>query len=348
MIIITPDAPLGPLNTMMINGTADYLVEWQTAEDIDRLLTDCAYTHIIKSGIKAIGQGSNLLFRDTHYKGTLLKCVASQLMLLKENTNSIELRVDAGHSLDELVAHCCRKNLWGIENLSLIPGTVGAAAVQNVGAYGAEFKNVVTAVNCYDITKHQTVRFEKDHIGYGYRQSMFKRHDTIGRYIIISVDIKLSKLPHPVLEYGNLAKTLSDNPDDINKIRETIIALRLGKLPEVGVIGSAGSFFKNPVVTEKEMTELIKKAQQAGIDCETIQSFKVDGKVKIPAAWLIDRAGWKGVNSHHAGVWPKQPLVLVNADGRATGADIAALADSIRHDIKDRFGIELETEVEYL
>lgn len=346
MLYIINDASLLPLNTFGINGSARYLVVANSADDINRLLNDPAFKNIIDAGLKPIGQGSNLLFTDSYFDGSLLKYDSTAINIIDDGADYVVLSVDAGIALDALIEQCCQKGWWGLENLSLIPGTVGAAAVQNVGAYGVEFCECVSAVNCYDLQSNRLKCFDATELAYAYRDSIFKHAPVKGRYLILSVTIRLSKTPRQRLSYGNLAGL--GEGCHIEDIRKTITTMRQDKLPEVGVVGSAGSFFKNPILSARQFDIVVSTAGQNAIDTSAMPAFKVDGMVKLSAAWLIDKAGWKGFEDHHAAVWSKQPLVLVNADGRASGRDIAKLAERIIDDIKLKFGVELEPEVEYL
>ena len=171
MLVVNRDVSLRPLNTMDVDGTLRYLVEWETAEDLGRLFTDSTYADVVDGGVNFIGQGSNLLFVSRDYRGALAKCASRAIRLVGENDKYADLEVSAGVALDDVVAYCCRHCLWGLENLSLIPGTAGGAAVQNVGAYGVEFKDVVVKVNCYDRETHRIVSFDVGDIGYAYRDN---------------------------------------------------------------------------------------------------------------------------------------------------------------------------------
>ncbi|MDE6369071.1 MAG: UDP-N-acetylmuramate dehydrogenase [Muribaculaceae bacterium] len=332
---------------MMTEGTAQYVVEWENVDDLVILMSDSRYEAIRKAGIKPVGHGSNLLFVERDYAGALLKCVARGVKQLADESESAVIEVDAGVALDDLISHCCDEKLWGVENLSLIPGTVGAAAVQNVGAYGVEFKDVLVSVNCFYLAEKKLKRFDVNELEYGYRASLFKHASVKNKYVVVSVVIRLSKMPCPRLDYGNLAQKVGDE-SNINAIRCAVIALRRTKLPDVGEVGSAGSFFKNPVVSEDEYRRVVAYVAREGIDVSTMPTYEVNDGKKLSAAWLIDKAGWKGVRMGHAGVWFLQPLVLVNADGKASGKDIAELAAAISSDVEKKFGVRLKPEVEYL
>ena len=348
MIEIKENVSLTGLSTMMTGGNARYVVYWDTAEDLKILVTEPQYVDIQTAGYKPVGEGSNLLFITDDYRGALLKCAAENVCKISEDEESVLFEVSAGLSLDELINRCCNSNLWGVENLSLIPGTVGAAAVQNVGAYGVEFKDVVVGVNCFDIKDVCRRYFDAEELNYGYRDSLFKHEGYKDRMVVTSVVVRLSKNPIPHLTYGNLAETVGTDKDNICKIRDAVVRLRNNKLPEVGIVGSAGSFFKNPIVSDKHFEEIVNCVTDRGLDASTMPVYDVLEGKKLSAAWLIDKAGWKGATIGHAGVWPSQPLVLVNIDGQASGAEIAGLASEICRDVKDKFSVTLEPEVEYL
>ncbi len=347
MIDIQQNVPLSGLNTMMTGGTARYLVEWDDADDLKAFFTAGKYDEVRRRGVKPVGQGSNLLFVSDRYEGALLKCRAKGWHKVVDSGDVVILKVDAGESLDDLVSYACRENLWGIENLSLIPGTVGAAAVQNVGAYGVEFKDAVVSVECFDRIEMTVRSLEVTALDYGYRHSLFKDDASRDRFIVTSVLVRLTRIAVPKLTYGNLADMVGDITD-LSAIREAVISLRKAKLPDVGVVGSAGSFFKNPVVSDSEFEKIAALVADKGFDVGRMPVYEVHDGKKLSAAWLIDRAGWKGVTIGHAGVWPLQPLVLVNADGHASGRDMAELAAKIGEDVAAKFGVSLSTEVEYI
>ncbi len=355
MLHITCNAPLKPLNTMGIDGTADALVEWGSASDLHTFFTDPAYESISHGTIKAIGQGSNLLFTVYRYEGAILRCTDTTIETIAEDENTATVRVHAGCVLDNLAKQMCDKALWGTENLSLIPGTVAGATVQNVGAYGAEIGTMVKAVHCYDRQEKREVILSHDDMAYGYRDSALKHEPLKNRLIVVATDIVLSKKPCPKLSYGNLHRTLSHLGDHITPldVREEVIRTRRGKLPEVTETGSAGSFFKNPVVSPRAHRQVIEAATNMGIDTSTMPAHETitpngEPGIKLSAAWLIDKSGWKGYRRWNVGTWPTQPLVLVNLTGYAAGIEITALARDIIADVRAKWGITLTPEVEYL
>ncbi len=241
---------------------------------------------------------------------------------------------------DDVVDYCVANNLYGAENLSIIPGEVGASAVQNIGAYGAEAKDLIECVEAVEIETGKICRFTNTECAYSYRQSKFK-HAWKNRFLITAVTYKLSKTYNPKLDYGNIRVALAakgiDNPTAM-QLRETIIDIRNAKLPDPKVLGNAGSFFMNPVVSTHKYNQLAQ--QYVGMPHYTIDSEYE----KIPAGWLIEQCGWKGKALGKAAVHNKQALVLVNCGG-ATGSEVVQLYKTIQHDVKQKFDIEIKPEV---
>jgi len=355
MLTITENDSLKPLNTMGIDGSAAAVARWDNAADLHNLFTDPAYVPLTTGQCKAIGEGSNLLFTSCRYDGLLLKCTDDTIETIDCDDDSVSLRVHAGRSLDSLVETTCGQGLWGAENLSMIPGTTGGATVQNVGAYGTEFGDLVTAIHCYDRDEDRVVVFSHDDASYGYRDSAFKHAPVAGRMIVVATEIRLARNPRPRLDYGNLRKALAHLNDRItpDDVRREIIGIRRSKLPGVGETGSAGSFFKNPVVTPATHRHIIDTAVSLGIDTSTMPAHETTDSegnpaIKLSAAWLIDQSGWKGYRRCNVGTWPSQPLVLVNITGNATGQEITALAADITADVESKWHVTLTPEVEYL
>ena len=246
--------------------------------------------------------------------------------------------------MDELIEQCATSGIWGLENLSGIPGEVGAAAVQNVGAYGVEACDLIEEVECYDITEHRFVSFKMVECGYAYRHSMFKLPQNKYRYIISAVTFRLTSNRTPRIEYGSLKNEFVDS--DISTlspldIRKAIIRVRNSKLPLVEEVGSAGSFFKNPIVPI-EVLETIQCSDA------TVPHYLTENGVKIPAAWLIDKCGLKGYEHGGAAVWHKQPLVIVNLSGNASATDIVELENIIIEKVRSKYRVELSPEVEHI
>ena len=301
--------------------------------------------------------------------------------------------VGAGVVFDDFCAWAAKEGLWGVENLSYIPGEVGASAVQNIGAYGVEVKDVIHKVYCYDTVEEEFVSFYVEECGYGYRDSLFKRPEIKGRYVVTHVVFALSREPKPVLEYGHLKEAVASaygecqcvpeapafassgtpypgvgkclfhtngtSPESDDKpskqhltpamIRKVIIRIRKEKLPEPSVKGSAGSFFKNPVIPMEHYLRIEAAAKaEFGPDYKVPHYDLPDGMVKVPAAWMIEQCGWKGKRSGGAAVWDKQPLVIVNHTGEAYPEEIVGLEKRIIASVKAKFGVELHPEVEHI
>ena len=259
--------------------------------------------------------------------------------------------VGAGVVFDDFCNWAAKEGLWGVENLSYIPGEVGASAVQNIGAYGVEVKDVIRKVYCYDTVEEEFVNFSVEECGYGYRDSIFKNPEIKGRYIITHVVFALSRDPQPKLDYGHLKDAVDAAGSDLTpaQIRKVIIKIRKEKLPEPSVMGSAGSFFKNPVVSQDHFARIEAAAKaEIGPDYKVPHYDLPDGMVKVPAAWMIEQCGWKGKRSGGAAVWEKQPLVIVNYTGEAYPEEIIGLEKRIIASVKTKFGIELHPEVEHV
>lgn len=322
-------------NTFRMSVTCRSFIEYDSVADLFEL--DFEEMH---KPVKHIGAGSNLLFTGD-FKGTILHSKVNFIEKLPHD----HVSVGAGVVFDDFCAWAASEGLWGPENLSYIPGEVGAAAVQNIGAYGVEAKDIIKTVFAYDIEEEEFVKFDVADCAYGYRESMFKTPEAKDRYIITHVVFALSREPKPRLDYSKALSYLKDEPElTPQKVREAVTAIRKEKLPEVSKIGSAGSFFKNPVVPVSVYDSVCRIA--AGSDVPHYEAG--EGMVKIPAAWLIEQCGWKGRRSGNAGVWEKQPLVLVNATGLALPEEIVALEDKIRSSVKQKFGIVLSCEVEHI
>lgn len=301
--------------------------------------------------LKHIGGGSNLLFTGD-FPGTVLHSAIRHIDVISDSDDEVLVRVGAGVEFDKLCEWAAGRGLWGPENLSHIPGEAGAAAVQNIGAYGVEAKDIIREVRAFDLVSRKFLTFSVEECNYGYRDSFFKSPEGKDRYIITGIVFAFGRKGSPILEYGNLRETLLSRcpcptPSDV---RETIISIRRTKLPEVGEVGSAGSFFKNPVVSWEVFGNVVRIS---GRDESSVPHYPVSGPggepwVKIPAAWLIDQCGWKGAVRGGAGVWPTQPLVIINASGEASPEEILALEECIRMSVSDRFGIVLSPEVEHI
>ena len=336
---------LSKLNTFGMKVKARCFVEYDSVAD----LVDIEFGELARP-VLHIGGGSNLLFTDD-FKGTVLHSKIDFIEIISdESQEPVLVSVGAGVVFDDFCAWAAKKGLWGVENLSYIPGEVGASAVQNIGAYGVEVKDVIRTVYCYDTVEEEFVNFDVEDLGYGYRDSAFKDPEVKGRYIVTHVVFALSRTPQPKLDYGHL-KAAVEAYDRITPevIRKTIIKIRKEKLPETSVMGSAGSFFKNPVIEAEHFARI-----EAAAKAELGQDYKVphydlpDGMVKVPAAWMIEQCGWKGRRSGGAAVWEKQPLVIVNYTGEAFPEEIIGLERRIVASVKAKFDIELHPEVEHI
>lgn len=321
-------------NTFGLEANARYWMEVedeiQTREFIIDNLGNSARTFIL-------GGGSNILLM-----GDLDALVLKNNILGKdviwEDENHLHLRLGAGENWHSCVEYCVEKNWGGIENLSLIPGTVGAAPIQNIGAYGVELKDVFVYLEAMDLRTGITRSFDLEACEFGYRDSIFKRSKK-GTYIITRVVLQLSKKPVLNTAYGAIEAALEkmEGPANIEKVSKAVISIRQSKLPDPAKLGNAGSFFKNPVIDLAQFESL-------QVDYPDIPHYPQEKGVKIPAAWLIQQEGWKGKRFGNFGVHEHQPLVLVNYGG-ATGREIFDLSQRIMDSVKTRFGIELMREV---
>ena len=318
-------------NTFGIEAKCAQFVEYSTeaeAKEVAELLRTTRVPYII------IGGGSNLLLtRD--YEGIV---VHSTCKGIERNGN--RLVCGSGEVFDDVVAQSIEMGLYGAENLSLIPGDVGASAVQNIGAYGAEAKDLIRSIRAVEIATGNVCVIENAECEYGYRQSKFK-HDWKNQYLILSVEYEFAATFEPRLDYGNIRAELEKegiSEPTAQQLRNTIIRIREAKLPDPKVLGNAGSFFMNPIVDRQKYETLA--AQYEGMP-----HYDIDAEhVKIPAGWMIDQCGWKGKSMGRAGVHDKQALVLVNRGG-ATGQEVVALCQQIQADVKQKFGIDIYPEV---
>ena len=294
-----------------------------------------------------MGGGSNLLFTKD-FPGTVLHLSNKGYDVIpSEAKESVFVTAGAGVVFDDFCAWAAEQGLWGPENLSLIPGEVGASAVQNIGAYGVEAKDIIDTVHAFDRTARAFVDIPGSDCGYGYRTSLFKTAWK-GRYIITAVTFRLSVVPQPKLDYGGVRKALGDREPTPQVIRETVIGIREQKLPDPKVTGSAGSFFCNPVIEREHFDRIVAIAKAENGPEYEVPHYDVGERVKVPAAWMIDQCGFKGAREGGAQVYPKQPLVIVNATGEATPDEIIALEQRVIGTIRDKYGIELHPEVEHV
>ena len=367
---------LTKMNTFGMKVKARCFMEYDSVAD----LVDIEFEELARP-VLHIGGGSNLLFTDD-FKGTILHSKINFIEVLddchgssaerctsavpvaspkcSENiaednapTEIVYVSVGAGVVFDDFCDWAAKEGLWGAENLSYIPGEVGASAIQNIGAYGVEVKDIIHKVYCYDTLEEEFVNFSLEECGYGYRDSIFKKPEVKGRYIVTHVVFALSREPKPQLGYGQLHDAVMAvvGTSDITPavIRKVIIKIRKEKLPEPSVMGSAGSFFMNPVISKEQYQKIEATAKaELGADYKVPHYDLPDGTVKVPAAWMIEQCGWKGRRSGGAAVYDKQPLVIVNYTGDAYPEEILSLERRIITSVKAKFGVELHPEVDHI
>ncbi|HRZ97606.1 MAG TPA: UDP-N-acetylmuramate dehydrogenase [Paludibacter sp.] len=324
-------------NTFGIDVNADYLIEYFTVEDLTQVLQS---ETVKNNSVLQIGMGSNLLFMND-FKGVILHSQINTLQKIDVDEQTVIVEAGSGVVWDDFVAFAVRNSWGGVENLSLIPGEVGAAAVQNIGAYGVEVQDVIDKVYAVEINSGKTRDFSNAECKYDYRKSVFK-NELKGQFIITSVTFRLQKNPVYNLNYQHIENAVKTRGEiNLENIRQTIIAIREEKLPDPKLTGNAGSFFMNPVISTSHFYELQSQFP-------TIPHYFVsETEEKVPAAWLIDQCGWKGKQIGNAAVHAQQALVLVNKGG-ATGAEIANLAHQIQLSVNEKFGIALIPEVNFI
>jgi len=334
MSIMHENYPLRNHNSFGVEVSASLFASPATTEELQAVLDQYDYNQF---PLLVIGEGSNILFtRD--YEGLIVHPDLKGIELVGESESELIIKVGAGENWDDWVETASAEGWFGLENLSLIPGSVGSAPVQNIGAYGVELKDFFEGLEAWDLKKKMLVQFNGESCRFGYRSSLFKE-EFAGRYIITSVIFRLSKIPVLNLEYGSIAEAFREiggsNPMDL---RQVVIKIRNQKLPDPELIGNAGSFFKNPVV-DRTIFKCIR------VEHSDIPSYPdSNNHVKIPAAWLIEKAGWKGKRIGNVGTWPTQPLVIVNHGG-ASGKEILDFSVHIQESVEEQFGISLEPEV---
>ena len=345
MVTVKDNFDLSGRNTFRMKVRCARFVEYDSAEELEALDFGT-----LPRPVLALGGGSNLLFTGD-FPGTVLHGRIGGIRVAAETPDGgVLVEAGAGVVFDDLCAWAAAEGLWGLENLSLIPGEVGAAAVQNIGAYGVEFGDLAAEVRCLELATRARRTFRVEECAYGYRDSLFKQPAVKGRFIVLSVLLRLSRAADPRLRYGNIRSALgTDTPESPAQVRDAIIRIRQAKLPDPAETGSAGSFFKNPVVPQAqfEAIEALTRAE-LGEDAVVPHYDAGEGQVKIPAAWMIERLGFKGLRAGNAAVWEKQPLVLVNATGAAAPEEIIALESRIIAAVWEKYGIELRPEVEHI
>lgn len=334
MIELQEQISLKEFNTFGLDVCAKRFASFSTVEELKSGLNQLKGDQLL-----ILGGGSNVLLTQ-NFDGLVLKNEIRGIEVLEENNQHITVAVGAGENWHQFVLYAIDRNWAGIENLSLIPGTVGAAPMQNIGAYGVEIKQVFDHLEALEISTGQLHIFDKNQCNFGYRESIFKTSHK-GRFVITKVVFKLSKTPDFNISYGAIQDTLNEmgvSELSIKAVSDAVIKIRQSKLPDPTEIGNSGSFFKNPEIDSIDYEGL--KAEFSNIP-----GYKLpDGRVKIPAAWLIEQDGWKGKTFGQIGVHKNQPLVLVNY-GQGKGTDIRDLAFQIRSSVAKKFGIELTPEV---
>ncbi len=330
---------LKPYNSFGIDVQADWLANIESEEQLLTIIDDLPNAQKL-----ILGGGSNVLFLDD-FKGTVLLNNIKGKEIISEDDNQITLKIKGGENWHELVMWSVEKGYGGIENLALIPGKVGTAPIQNIGAYGVEVKDVIKEVHTINMKTCVPKTFLNNECDFGYRHSIFKLPENKGKYFINAVVIQLQKRNYQLkLDYGAIQTVLQERDIDsptVKDIAEAIISIRQSKLPDPKRIGNAGSFFKNPVINSDLFEKLLQKYPKMP------HYILSDNQIKIPAGWLIDQAGWKGKHCGNVGVHDKQALVLVNF-GNGTGQEIKTLANKIIKSIKDKYEIDLQAEVNYI
>ena len=331
---ITENISLKSMNTFGIDVKARYFVNCKTIGEIEEFLYRKEFSEL---PLLILGGGSNILFRGD-FGGVVLKPDLQGIEVTGEDENFVRIRAMAGENWDGFVQFAVDHGLGGVENLSGIPGNVGSCPIQNIGAYGAEARDTIERVEWLNVKDFSRSELPGPQCAFGYRDSIFKR-ELNSKAIILSVTFQLRKNPVFVTSYGNIKEALSHYPEiSLRTIREAILDIRKRKLPDPAEIGNAGSFFKNPVIGANRLGALLA-------DYPHMPHFlQKHGEAKIPAAWLIEQCGWKGFRTGDAGVHKNQPLVLVNY-GNANGNEILSLARDIQESVKDKFGVEIEPEV---
>ena len=337
MIRVFENSDLSARNSFKVHQQAAKIVEFDSNSDLQQI-----FAEQVTDRWMVMGGANNILFtRDIDFPIIIPR--NEQIEILSEGNEGVYVRVGAGLEWDELVAWSVERGLWGLENLSLIPGKVGAAPVQNIGAYGAEAKDTIASVEMFFPEQGAFVTLAAEHCGFGYRESVFK-HTLKGRVIITSVTFYLSKVAAPKLGYGDVEREVEARGGvSLTNIREAICAIRRAKLPDTAVTGNAGSFFKNPIVEASVAQNLLEQYPDMPHYPTTDTT-----KVKLAAGWLIDQCGLKGYSEDNVGVHSRQALVLINTTGNATGSEVIAFAGKVCQTVAQKFGITIEPEVNIL
>lgn len=333
MYTIEENCSLCDKNSFGVEASARRLIRFDKAADMPAVFSEMGETE----RWMVLGGGNNILFTG-NFDGALLQPTDQRMEVCSEDEQSVRVRVGAGVEWDDFVAWCVARGWGGVENLSLIPGKVGAAPVQNIGAYGAEAKDTIDRVECFFPVRNDTGFLSHAECRFGYRDSIFKR-ELKGKAVILSVEFLLSRQPQFKLRYGDIADRVEAlGGVSLEHIRRAVIEVRRSKLPDPKELGNAGSFFKNPVVSPQKADAL--RADYPDMPCYPAEA----GQVKLAAGWLIDRCGLRGKRWGAVGVHERQALVLVNYGG-ATGHDVLGVAAHVRAEVSARFGVDIEMEV---
>lgn len=330
---IIPDFNLTGYNTFHIPAVAQYYTAFDTVEALQELISQ--FRNLPKL---ILGGGSNVLFTK-NVSGIVMHNRIDGIQVVKEDEDFVWVRAGAGIAWHELVLFCVDKNWGGLENLSLIPGSVGAAPLQNIGAYGVEIKDFFSELQALRIEDHSIHCFSIDDCKFGYRESVFK-NELRNQFIILNITCRLRKVPEYNISYGTIAnelETMGVNELSVRAVSDAVIRIRSAKLPDPAFIGNAGSFFKNPVIA-------ISAFEKLQLEFPGVHSFKVADGIKVPAAWLIEQCGFKGYREGDVGCHKNQPLVIVNY-GKATGREIFDFSEKIINSVKEKFRIILTREV---
>jgi len=332
MVNFKKNVSLLPYNTFGVDVNTSSFIKVKKTDDLLSALKKKSFENFL-----VIGQGSNILFTKD-FPGLTILMDNHGKEIIKENQKEVIIKVQSGENWHEFVLWCLKNNYGGVENLALIPGKVGGAPIQNIGAYGVEIKDVFLSCNTLEISSLTFKEFSLKECNFRYRDSIFKS-ELKGKYIIISVTLKLQKYPHNLnTSYGDLEKMLKGKKKTIQNIAESIIKIRSSKLPDPKILGNCGSFFKNPIILKSKLKNLKKTFKEVPFYPHT------KDKIKIPAAWIIEKLGYKGYNENNVGVYKNHSLVLINL-GNAKGKDVKLLAEKIRSEVFNVFSISLEYEV---
>ncbi|MBR4391215.1 MAG: UDP-N-acetylmuramate dehydrogenase [Bacteroidales bacterium] len=327
-------------NSFGFNVTAKHFVEIKDTADLQNLI---GTTDFKKEKRLILSGGNNILFTDDYFDGIVILMNNKGIDTISDNDGKVIVRAQAGEDWPAFVKLMVSQGYYGIENLAHIPGKVGAAPVQNIGAYGMELKDSFLQCEAIELDTGDKRVFTKEECHFGYRQSVFK-NELKGQYIIVSVDFQLAKQDKLKLDYGNIKSYLVEHGMEhptLQQLHDAICAIRDAKLPDVRRIGNAGSFFKNPVIGTGQFEALQK------LYPDIPHYPDADGMVKVPAGWLIEKAGWKGWRDEHVGVYERQALVLVHYGG-GTGRDVVELSQKIQQSVKEKFGIQISPEVNFI